>query len=375
MEYKKVGFIVNPIAGMGGSVGLKGTDGEAYLKAIERGARPIAPRRALEFLESVLSNNFYIVAAAGKMGEDLVRSSKHKGRLIRVIGTRKELTTRSDTIEAAREMMGQADIIVFVGGDGTARDIYEAVGSRIPVIGVPSGVKMYSGVFAVNPFAAAKLLDRYIQGETILKEKEVLDIDEEAYRQDRLSIKLYGYLLVPVDQSLVQSTKTIYIGVDEEISKDSIAEYITETLDPNIPYILGPGSTVKTICKKLGIECTLLGVDVLYRGKVVVKDAWEKDLLQVLNNHDQVKIIISPIGGQGFLFGRGNQQISSRVLSKVRKEDIIVVSTEHKLRDIKCLMIDLDDPVLVSKFSGYYKVLVDYNKFVVVKTCRDTSII
>ncbi|MEM4717335.1 MAG: ATP-NAD kinase family protein [Desulfurococcaceae archaeon] len=369
MKYRKVGFIINPVAGMGGSVGLKGTDGDAYFKAIERGARPVAPRRAREFLESVESKNFHIIAAAGSMGEDVVRSSKHKDKLIHVIGTRKELTTRQDTIEIAQKMMNQVDILVFVGGDGTARDIYEAIDSRIPVIGVPSGVKMYSGVFAITPLAAAKLFDQYIQEETILEEKEVLDIDENAYRQDQLIVKLYGYLLIPVDRSLVQSTKTIYIGLDEEIAKESIAEYIAETMDPSTPYILGPGSTVKAICKKLGLDCTLLGVDVLYRDKIIIKDAWEKDILEVLKQHGRVKIILSPIGGQGFLLGRGNQQISSNVLSKVSKEDIIIVSTEQKIRDIKCLMIDLDDPVLVSKFSGYYKVLVNYKKFVVVKTC------
>lgn len=366
---KRVGLIVNPIAGMGGAVGLKGTDGDALQEALRRGAKPIAPLRALEFLNSIKSREFNIVAGAGIMGEDEVRASGQSSKLVKVIGTRKEKTTREDTIEIAREMRDNVDLLVFVGGDGTARDIYEAVGTSLPVLGVPSGVKMYSSVFAVNPRAAGELVDSFVSGNVSLVEREVLDIDEDAFRRDEIVVRLYGYLLVPVRTDLVQSSKTIYSGVDEELSKESIAEYIVETMEQGIPYILGPGSTVKAICRKLNINCTLLGVDIIIDGKLIVKDAWERDILNVLNRYGRVKIIISPIGGQGFLFGRGNLQISRGVLERIRKEDIIVISTENKLRNTPCLYIDTGSLELDERLSGYYKVLVDYGRYIVAKTC------
>lgn len=364
---KKIGFIVNPIAGMGGSVGLKGTDGDAYFKALERGATPISPERALLFLNNVKSSDFEIYSAAGVMGEYIVEKSIHRDRLIKVIGERKQYTTREDTINTARLMKNDVDIVVFVGGDGTARDIYTAIGTSIPVIGVPSGVKMYSSVFAVSPQAAARILDRFIEENHSLEEREVLDIDEESYRRDQLVIRLYGYLLTPLYTGLVQSSKVTYDQVDEEIAKEAIAEYVVESMEPDTPYILGPGSTVKSICRKLRLDCTLLGVDVLFNGKIIVKDAWERDLLDVVSRYRRVKLIISPIGGQGFLLGRGNQQISPRVLSHINREDIIIVATERKIRELRELIIDTGDSYIDSKLEGYLKVIVDYGKYVVIR--------
>lgn len=373
MTSKRVGFIVNPIAGMGGSVGLKGTDGEAYFKALERGAKPVAPQRALMFLNSVDSEDFEIVSASGIMGEDIVKASKHSTKLVKVIGERKEITRKEDTVKVATKMKGSVDILVFVGGDGTARDIYESVDLSLPVIGVPSGVKMYSSVFAVNPFAAARLLDLFLKSMTVLVEREILDVDEESFRKDKLVVKLFGYLLVPSYEGLVQASKTSYSGTEEELAKEAIAEYIVETMEPGIPYILGPGSTVKAVCKKLNLDCTLLGVDVVLNHKLLIKDAWEKDLLNVIKQYARAKLVVTPIGGQGFLFGRGNQQISPRVLSMINKDDILVVSTERKLRDVKGLLVDTGDRSVDAKLSGYIKVLVDYNKFVVVKVISEVA--
>jgi len=370
---KRVGFIVNPIAGMGGSVGLKGTDGEAYFKALERGAKPVAPQRALMFLNGINSEDFEIVSVAGVMGEDAVKASKHSAKLVEVIGERKEITRREDTIKAATKMRSSVDILVFVGGDGTARDICESVSTSLPVIGVPSGVKMYSSVFAVSPIVAARLLDLFLKGMTVLVEREVLDVDEEAFREDRLVVRLFGYLLVPSYENLVQAPKTLYSGTEEELAKEAIAEYIVETMEPNTPYILGPGSTVKAVCRKLGLDCTLLGVDVVLNRELLVKDAWEKDLLDVIERYGKVKLVVTPIGGQGFLFGRGNQQISPRVLSMINKEDIIVVSTERKIRDVNALLVDTGDKSTDAKLTGYIKVLVDYNRFIVARVISETT--
>lgn len=367
MKNKTIGFIVNPIAGMGGSVGLKGTDGDAYYKALERGAKPVAPHRALEFLEAVNHEGFRIVVAAGVMGEEIVARSRHRDKLYMVLGERKTSTSREDTIRIAREMRRLVDIIVFVGGDGTARDIHEAVDMEIPVLGVPSGVKMYSSVFAVNPVAAARILEEFLEDKAIIVEREVMDIDEEAFRRDEFSIKLHGYLLVPVVEGLIQSSKSIYSGVDEELSKEAIAEYIIESMEKDTPYILGPGTTVKAICRKLGLNCTLLGFDVLLNKKLIIRDAWERDLLDVITKHNRVKVVLTPIGGQGFLLGRGNQQLSPRVLRLIDKKDLIVVATTNKIRSVPYLLVDTGDPEIDVKFSGYIRVLVDYNRFIVVK--------
>lgn len=365
---RRVGFIVNPIAGMGGSVGLKGTDGDIYIKALERGAKPVSPQKALVFLNHIKSGNFVIISAAGIMGEDIVKLSKHSDKLIEVVGERKHITRREDTVEIASKMKNTIDILIFVGGDGTARDIYMAIGTSVPVIGVPSGVKMYSSVFAISPAAAALLLDLFLDGRTSsFEEREVLDIDEEAFRRDELVVRLYGYLLVPISEMLVQSTKAVYSQAEEEQSKEAIAEYLVESMEHDIPYILGPGSTVKSICRKLGLECTLLGVDVLLNNKILVKDAWEKDLLDIINKYRRVKLVITPIGGQGFLLGRGNQQITPRVLAHINKNDIIVISTEKKIRDLRYLLVDTGDPTIDSKFEGYMRVLFDYNRYIVIR--------
>jgi predicted polyphosphate/ATP-dependent NAD kinase len=367
MTCKYVGFIVNPIAGMGGAVGLKGTDGEAYLEAIKRGAKPVAPLRALEFLNSIKSTDFYIVSAPSVMGENYIKMSIHSTKLIKVVGDITPPTSREDTVRIAREMSKLVDILVFVGGDGTARDICTAVNTRIPVIGVPSGVKMYSAVFALNPRVAAELLEHYLNDDVSFAEREVLDINEEAFRRDSLEVNLYCYLLTPVHTYLLQPSKTIYADIDEEASKEAIAEYIAESMEPNIPYILGPGSTVKSICKKINLNCTLLGVDVVLNGKLLVRDASERDLLEVIKMYGRAKVIVSPIGRQGFIFGRGNQQISPLVLQYISKDDIIVVSTARKARELTRLLVDTGDEKVNSKLRGYMKVLVDYNKFLVMK--------
>jgi len=366
---RRAGLIVNPIAGMGGRVGLKGTDGKAYEEAVRRGAKPVSPSRAIEFLNHIKSRDFEIIAAAGMMGEDEVIASNKKDLLKTVIGERKDRTTAEDTRRAAKEMVDLGvDIIVFVGGDGTARDILDAVNGALPVIGVPSGVKMFSAVFAVNPRAAAEILDAFLAGRTRIVEREVLDIDEESYRRGVLRIKLYGYLKVPVpSDDLVQYMKTVSSDGDEEENKYAIARMIIEEMEPGTLYILGPGTTVKAIADLLGVEKTLLGVDAVVNGKLVGRDLDEESLLRLLDRYSRAKIIVSPIGGQGFIFGRGNQQISPRVIRRVGRDNIIVVATWNKIKDLKHLRVDTGDPEVDEMLRGYIKVLVDYGKYVVKK--------
>jgi predicted polyphosphate/ATP-dependent NAD kinase len=367
MVLKKIGFIVNPIAGMGGAVGLKGTDGEAYFEALRRGAKPVAPLRALEFLNHIKSTHFHFISAPSIMGEDYVKMSIHADKLLRVVGAISTPTSREDTIRLAREISDLVDLLVFVGGDGTARDICIAIDSKIPVIGVPSGVKMYSAIFALNPQAAAQLLDFYLGTEVEFVEREVLDINEDAFRRDQIELKLFCYMITPAHSFLLQPSKTLYDNADEGASKEAIAEYLVETMEPGVPYILGPGSTVKAVCRKLKLNCTLLGVDVLVDKEILVRDASERDLLNIIENYGRIRIIVSPIGRQGFIFGRGNQQISPTVLKRVNKEDIIVVCTSKKARELSRLLVDTGDEEVNNKLRGYMKVLVDYNKFLVMK--------
>lgn len=367
----RMGFIVNPIAGMGGRVGLKGTDGRAYLEALKKGAKPVSPQRAIHFLDSIKIDDIEIISAPKTMGEYEVLNSRHRDKLVEVVdGVESQHTTAEDTKRIAKKMLGKdIDILVFVGGDGTARDILDAVDMEIVVLGVPSGVKIYSAVFAVSPEAAAKVIEAMYRGNIVVVEREVLDIDEEAFRNNRLSIKLYGYMKTPLVEEYIQVSKepSLY-SIDEEENKKAIAKRIVEEMEKDTLYILGPGTTIKAIADELGVEKTLLGVDAVYNGRLVGKDLDEKSLLKLIDMYGKAKIVVTPIGGQGFIFGRGNQQISPEVIKKVGdKRNIIVVATWGKIRDLKVLRVDTGDPVVDSMLRNYIKVIVDYNESIVRK--------
>lgn len=368
---RKLGFIVNPIAGMGGRVGLKGTDGQEIIeKAIELGAKPVSPSRATAALERVaqIKDDIELVTYPFEMGEDEARQC---GLNPAVTGSiTKGKTTATDTKNAAREMHKlKVDLILFAGGDGTARDIYEAVGLKVPALGIPAGVKIHSGVFAINPKKAGELAVKFLQGEAELREAEVMDIDEEAFRKGRVSARLYGYLLVPFERRLLQDVKSGSPTIpDEKRNQEAIAEHVVENMDDNY-YVLGSGTTVKAIADKLGIKKTLLGVDVINKGKIVAIDVNEEQLLKIIEGK-KVKIIVSPIGGQGFIFGRGNQQISPEVIRKVGRDNIIVIATKNKLSSIglgRPLLVDTGDDKVDKTLSGYMRVITGYNEEAVVK--------
>jgi len=363
----KIGLIVNPIAGMGGRVGLKGTDGEAYKIALKMGAKPVTPERTISFLKYLKSKDkIYIITAPKKMGEDYIKIFNIRYEVIGSIGER---TTADDTRRIAKEMIKKGiDLLIFVGGDGTARDIFDSIDMKVPVLGIPSGVKMFSSVFAVSPKAAAEIIDELLNDNVTFVEREVLDIDEEAYRRDVLKIKLYGFLKIPVIADLVQAGKEpSRSDTDVEENKKAIAKYVIELMEPDTLYLIGPGTTTKAITDELGLEKTLLGVDALYNKTIIGKDLNEKAILDLLNKYPKAKAIISPIGGQGFIFGRGNQQFSPEVLKKLGKENIIVVSTRDKLRNIKSLRVDTGDEDVDKMLRGYIRVIVDYQEERVMK--------
>lgn len=358
----KIGLLVNPIAGMGGSVGLKGTDGKVYKKAIEMGAKPITPRRTVEFLSMLKNvNRIKFLVAPDQMGANLMKNLKFD---YSIIGEIKQETTSKDTKRIAKLMLEEKiDLLVFCGGDGTARDIYDAVDLKIPVIAIPSGVKMFSSVFALNPHSAAKILNNFITENIEPEEREVLDINESSFREGRLDSKLYGYLKVPKVPELIQESKSgSKLGRSAEENKQEIANDIIEKIKNDILYLLGPGTTVKAITDKLNLPKSLLGIDALYNRKIIASDINEEQILNLIENHDNVKIILTPIGGQGFLLGRGNKQFTPEVLKKIGKENLIVVSTEEKIRKLDCLRIDTGDDETDNLLKGFTKVIIGFKE-------------
>jgi len=365
---KRLGLIVNPVAGMGGRVGLKGSDGEAIIKrAVELGAVKLSPGRAVEALRRIarIRELVEVITYPGEMGEDEAREAGLQPTVIGSIAHGS--TTREDTIEAARTMaeMG-VDLIMFAGGDGTARDLVEAVDGDVPVLGIPAGVKIHSGVFAINPADAGELAALYLEGGPVkLRELEVMDIDEEAFRDDRLSARLYGYLKVPYVEAMVQNTKSGSATTDE-FSLEGIAADIVDEMGRDILYILGPGTTVRPIAEKLGLSKTLLGVDVVLNGELVASDANEEKLLELVGGKE-ARIIVTVIGGQGFVFGRGNQQISPQVIRSVGVQNVTIIAPPGKLATLqgRPLLVDTGDPEVDEMLSGYAKVVTEYGRRVV----------
>jgi predicted polyphosphate/ATP-dependent NAD kinase len=364
---KRIGLIVNPIAGMGGSVGLKGTDGEIFKEAIKLGAEPVVPKRMEAFLNQIKSiDEIFLLVAPGKMGEELISG---KGFNFEVIGHIQQLTTAEDTKRIAKLMLEeQVELLIFCGGDGTARDIFDAIELKIPVVAIPSGVKMFSSVFALNPKAAAKIVNKFIEETVDKQEKEILDIDEEAFRDNRLVSKLYGYLVVPKIQNLTQNAKdSSKVGRAIDENKYEIAQQIIETMEKETLYILGPGTTVKSITDQLKQRKSLLGVDAIYDKSLVGEDLKESGIIDLLNKYQKVKIIVTPIGGQGFVFGRGNKQFTPKILNRVGKNNIIIIGTEEKIKSLKCLRVDTGDDGTDKMLEGLTKVVIGYKEELICK--------
>ncbi len=355
---KTVGFIVNPIAGMGGAVGLKGTDGKEILeKAVALGARSIAPARAETFLSELKrrQSDIEVIAAAGLMGET---EAKKIGYTCKVIGKKRKQTSNQDTIKAAKKMAKEkVSILIFCGGDGTARDVLNAIDKQLPAIGVPTGVKMHSAIFAFDPTAAARIVSRYLRRQLPVWEAEVMDIDEGAFRQGRVSAKLHGYLLSPYEPSLIQGAKMASPMTESELRNQvAIAIYVTESMEEDVVYVISAGTTTRTIGDLLEQKKTLLGVDLFSNRKIIAKDVNEQQILEKIKGK-RAKIIVTPIGGQGFIFGRGNQQISPKVIRKIGLDNIIVIATKNKMKGLGKLKVDTGDSKLDRDFKGTIKVV------------------
>lgn len=369
----RLGLIVNPVAGMGGRVGLKGTDGaECVMRARELGAVPLAPSRAALALRVLLpvKEELGLFTCPGLMGETAAAEAGLPYRTISLsVGPQ---TGPEDTREAARRMADSGvDLLLFAGGDGTARDIAEAVGEDVLCLGIPAGVKIHSAVYAATPLHAGEAVLSLVRGRRPSRRlAEVMDIDEEAFRKGEVRSRLFGYLPVPADRRHLQGLKSGSPKSEAALQK-AIAADILEGLKPGVLALIGPGTTTRELKRALGFEGTLLGVDAVKDGKPVAEDCSERKLLELiaLEPGGNVRIIVTPIGGQGFLFGRGNQQFSPEVLKRVGKENILVAAVPGKLAALGGgpLRVDTGDPRLDRELSGYTRVITGYREAVMVR--------
>lgn len=361
-QHARLGLLVNPIAGMGGPVGLKGTDGPgAAQRALRLGARPHAGERARLALAALLARSrAEVIAAPGAMGGEVARAL---GLAAQTTGPDPgERTTARDTSAAAEEMARRGvDLLMFAGGDGTARDVYDAVGGEVPLVGVPTGVKMHSGVFASNPPAAGAVAASYLRSPSrdLLQPAEIADVDERAVRAGRVATRLYGSALVPREPRLMLGAKASFSGEDHG-ALDALCGELAQGMRRGALYLIGPGASTALLCGHLGVQGTLLGVDAVRDGALVGADLAESDLLALLGEHPDASLICGVVGGQGALFGRGNQQLSAKVLRRIGRERITVIAGERKLLrlDPPVLRVDTGEDRLDDELRGHIRVQV-----------------
>jgi len=359
-QARTIGLIVNPIAGMGGRVGLKGTDGAAALaEARRRGALPASHDRAMKALARLAAScsPLAVFTAAGPLGEDVARQAGLSPTVVHTPAS--TASSADDTRAAARAMLAlEVDLLLFAGGDGTARDILDIVQDRIPILGIPAGVKMVSAVFGTTPGNVGTLAARLLAGEAAVRvrDAEVMDIDEDAMRGDRVSTRLYGYARSPYVAALAQNAKA-GSGQRADVALEAVCRQIAREMVPGRLYILGPGTTTRRVMSALSLPATLLGVDAVIDGKLAGGDLAEADLLRLMEGRE-ASLIVGVLGGHGSLFGRGNQQISSAVIRRIRRSDIIVVASMDKLLQLspRSVHVDTGDEALDATLAGHLPV-------------------
>lgn len=355
-----VGLLVNPVAGLGGPAGLSGSDGEEIqAEAIRRGSLPRSADRVGRMLRELSRRDVQVrlLVPAGPMGEDVAMLAGWVPDV--VLPARAEATTAADTTAAAAALVAAGvDFIVFAGGDGTARDVMDGIGPDTVVLGIPAGVKMHSGVFARSPEAAAGILADAVRGAGRTSVAEVVDIDEEARRRGILGSRLFGRVNVLGTSKQMQGGKVGSQAAPRDVL-GGIASEVGQRLDPFAMVLLGPGTTVAAVAAAWGVDSTLLGIDVMHEGKVIASNCSAAEL-QSLTEGYPLQAVVSPIGGQGFLLGRGNQQLDETLLARLSDEQLIVVCTPEKLGSLAGgpFWIDTQDPELSRSLSGPRRVII-----------------
>ncbi len=370
LRKKKLGLIVNPIAGMGGRTGLKGTDGAEVLNAAKlMGASPESPRRAVDALRVLdrIRDQIEVFTYPQEMGETEARQTSFSPTIVGSIKSGE--TTPEDTQNAAREMKDRGvDLLLFAGGDGTARDVYRAVGQELTVLGIPAGVKMHSAVYAVTPKHAGEAAVNFLTSQVPKTvDAEVMDIDEVSFRKDVIAAKLYGYLRIPEERLFIQNAKSGGAQTERQAIQ-GVANDLIESMEKDCLYIFGPGTTTRDILLNLGLTKTLLGVDVVLNRQLIAKDVNEAELSRLIKGR-KAKIVVTVIGGQGYIFGRGNQQISTEIITKIGKQNIIVVATKEKLASLhgRPLLVDTGSEVVDKMLRGYVRIRTGYRTYAICK--------
>ncbi len=361
-----LGLLVNPVAGMGGRVGLHGTDDRALPRARALGATPIAPdraRRAVERLQEAVPR-LRVLTGSGEMGARTLAGTAAAAWDVSVVPVREGETDASDTRLVLEQMLASGvGLVLFVGGDGTARDVAGSVGTTVPVLGVPAGVKMHSGVFGTTPEAAGATAARYLADpdRVTTRRAEVVDRDLGG------DLRLFATVLVPAVPSGIQHPKGASTAASHDAS--ALGREIADQMQPDRLYLLGPGTTVSSVAEALGLSTSSLGVSAVLDGRLLARDADERGLLHLVATHPRVTLLLGVVGGQGFLLGRGNQQLSPAVLRAVGPESIEVLATAAKVAELAepVLHIDIDDPDLSARLVGYRKVRTGRGRSTVLK--------
>ena len=359
----RLGLIINPLAGLGGPAALKGSDGMAA-EALARGSEPRASERTRLALQCLLPlrERLQFLSFPGAMGADLLREL---GFAHQVLGSLNDaVTSAEDTKQAVQQLQAAGcGLILFAGGDGTARDVCSVVQEGQPVLGIPAGVKIHSGVYAISPRAAGELAARLVEGGLVrLACGEVRDLDEAALREGRVAARWYGELTVPEEGHFMQQTKQA--GMEsEELVLLELADWLQDSMEDGVRYVFGPGSTLHGLAQNLGLETTLLGVDVIENGQVLARDVTEAQLFELVDGYPS-RLLVTAIGGQGHILGRGNQQISPRVLRAIGLDHLRVVATKRKLGTLqgRPLLVDSGDPQLYDSFPAAVRVWAGYKE-------------
>ena len=366
MKQFKLGLVVNPIAGIGGSVALKGSDGVGIAEqAIALGATAKSNARASLALEILLpyKDNITIYTVSGDMGENVAKTLGFTTEV--VYQAANKVTTERDTEQAVTTLINNdIDLLLFAGGDGTARNVCHIVNDKFPVLGIPAGCKIHSGVYAITPKAAGRVVELMITNQLVsLTDADVMDIDESLFREGIVKAKRFGEMQVPSELRYIQAVKSGGKESDELVLQDIAADVIAK-MDDEL-FIIGSGSTTAFVMEELALENTLLGVDAICQQALIANDLTEADLWRLMQSYKQgqIKLVITLIGGQGHIFGRGNQQLSPRIIRAIAKENIIIIATKAKLNALQArpLIADTGDSQLDMELSGYLPVVTGYN--------------
>jgi len=367
---RKIGFLINPIAGMGGRVGLKGTDGVVD-RAMELGAKPTAHLQAAATLRELArllgrtpqSHAISWLTCAGAMGAEALKAAGFGN--IETVHEPAEPPSAADTKAAVRRFLDSGvDLILFCGGDGTARDICSVAGQDVPILGIPAGVKMYSGVFGVSATRTADVVLGFLEGRLDTSPADVLDLDEDRYREGEWAVRLYYSAVTPYEPTYTQSQKMLIDEATDAEVKQEIARHLLEEIgaSPHTLFLLGPGSTVRSIGEMLRVDKTLLGIDAVAGGRIVGKDLNEKAILDLFERYPQRRLVLSPIGAQGFVIGRGNRPLTPEIVRAIGADNIVVVATPAKLARTPLLRFDTGDGALDEALAdgGYVPVVIGY---------------